>query len=71
MIISKQSRQLLAAGGSIMIWNDDLSHEYWVGQPEFIEGIPLVVTAHAIAHVGGQDWQRVTVRAIEHAGGVA
>lgn len=67
MIISPQSRQLLAAGNHIMLWNPDLANLYTVGQPELIEGIALVVTAAAITHVGGQDWQRLTVRAINHA----
>jgi hypothetical protein len=29
--------------------------------------IALVVTDAAITHVGGQDWQRLTVRAVNHA----
>lgn len=67
MIISLQNRQLLADGGHVILWNPDLSDLYEIGQPESIEGIPLVVTNAAITHVGGQDWQRVTVRAINHA----
>lgn len=67
MIISPQNRQLLADGGHLLLWNGDLSDLYQVGDPEFIEGIPLVVTDADIAHVAGQDWQRVTVRAINHA----
>ena len=67
MIISKQNRQLLAAGNHIILWDADLSQPYEIDQPEFIEGIPLVVTGHAVVRIAGQDWQRVTVRAINHA----
>lgn len=66
MIISPQNRQLLAAGGHVILWNPDLSDLYEIDQPESIEGIALVVTDAAITHVGGHHWQRVTVRAINH-----